>query len=57
MTKHGCYNKPRPSTERTYKTWNNEEVKYSMSTDCRYDKSDTDKNCAGCVSAKKPEFK
>lgn len=48
---YGCHNKPRPvygqpvqAKEGTYP--------YRFSTDCRYDKADQDKRCAGCVHAK-----
>lgn len=52
MNKHGCYNQPRPVIGKKYTTWNGEEVEYRMSTECKYDKTETDKNCAGCVNVK-----
>jgi hypothetical protein len=68
MTRHGCYNLPREvPTYVAQDGWNvirdglgnphriprHIDVPHAMSTDCRYDKAQTDSKCAGCSA--KPE--
>lgn len=47
VDKYGCYNRPRPVYSQPV-VFKSVEWPYRFSTECRYDRSETDNRCQGC---------